>query len=277
MTYSNENTMAERYNFILPEMVENDFSNEDFAEDFDGLQLNFMRVKIPAGGHLQFEFPGDDPEHPSYDAVIEGVIIYNHQAGAYWPEGSEYDDNVSPLCSSVDGKVGIGTPGGACALCELNKFGSDGKGKACKNMRQLYVLRSGEYMPILVSLPPTSIRPFTEFMNLSFVSRHRPTWSSVIQIGLKRIDNGSNVYSVATFKKLYDFSGEQLAQVKQYANNFRDQIRNMLQQRAVNTETRLQSEDAYDLENHYSTIEDGEHFSISGVEIIDGERTDLPA
>lgn len=84
MTYSNENTMAERYNFILPEMVENDFSNEDFAEDFDGLQLNFMRVKIPAGGHLQFEFPGDDPEHPSYDAVIEGVIIYNHQAGAYW-------------------------------------------------------------------------------------------------------------------------------------------------------------------------------------------------
>ena len=31
------------------------------------------------------------------------------------------------------------TPGGACALCELNKFGTDGKGKACKNMRHLYI------------------------------------------------------------------------------------------------------------------------------------------
>ena len=27
-------------------------------------------------------------------------------------------------------------------------------------MRHLYLLRSGEYMPLLVSLPPTSIRPF---------------------------------------------------------------------------------------------------------------------
>lgn len=77
------------------------------------------------------------------------MILYNHDTCAYWPEGSEYDDNVTPLCSSVDGKTGYGAPGGVCATCALNQYGSveKGKGKACKNMRNLYILRSGEHMP----------------------------------------------------------------------------------------------------------------------------------
>ena len=277
MTYNNENALAEVKNFTLPAMIESDFSNEELSEDFDGLQMSFQRVKIPSGGALQFEVPGDDPEDPDYEKTLKGVIVYNHQAGAYWPEGSEYDDNVPPLCSSVDGKLGIGTPGGSCALCELNKFGTDGKGKACKNMRHLYILRSGEYIPILLSLPPTSIRPFSDFMNVSFVSRRRPAWSSVVEIGLKRVDNGSNTYSVATFRKLYDFSGEELAQVKQYADNFREQIKMMLQQRAADSETRTEAESLYDHDSRYSTMETGEHFAISGPGIIDGERESLPA
>lgn len=144
-------------------------------------------------------------------------------------------------------------------------------------MRHLYILRSGEYIPILLSLPPTSIRPFSDFMNVSFVSRRRPAWSSVVEIGLKRVDNGSNTYSVATFRKLYDFSGEELAQVKQYADNFREQIKMMLQQRAADSETRTEAESMYDNDSRYSTMETGEHFAISGPGIIDGERESLPA
>lgn len=73
------------------------------------------------------------------------MILYNHASNAYWPEGKEYDDNEPPLCQSVDGKQGYGEPGGACATCILNRFGSSatGRGKACKNMRVLYLLRSG--------------------------------------------------------------------------------------------------------------------------------------
>ena len=152
MTYNTENTLMETKNFTLPEMLEGDFSNEELADDYAGLQLSFQRVKIPGGGSLQFEIPGDDPENPDYAKTIEGVIIYNHQASAYWPEGSEYDDTVTPLCSSVDGITGCGTPGGSCAMCELNKYGTGtdskgnpSKGKACKNMRHLYILRDGEY------------------------------------------------------------------------------------------------------------------------------------
>ena len=279
MTYNNENAMVETTkDFILPPAMENDCAGEDFTEDYEGLNLTFPRVKIPGGGNLMFELPGDDPENPSYVRTIEGVILYNHAACAYWPEGSEYDENVSPLCSSVDGKTGFGAPGGACAVCALNKFGSDekGKGKACKNMRHLYILRSGEYMPLLLALPPTSLRPYTDFMTAAFVSRHRPVFASVVQIGLKRVDNGSNTYSVATFRKLRDFTGEELQQMKEFAVSFREQIKSMNQQRAMDTELSA-GETICDAGDAYRSTEDGEHFCLIGESVVDGDREDLPA
>ena len=282
MTYNNENAMMETKNFTLPEMVEGDFSSEDLADDYAGLQLSFQRVKIPGGGSLQFELPGDDPENPDYAKTIEGVIVYSHQASAYWPEGSEYDDSVTPLCSSVDGITGCGTPGGACAVCELNQYGTGtdskgnpSKGKACKNMRHLYILRDGEYMPILLALPPTSLRPYSDFVNASFVTRRRPAYASVVQIGLKRVENGSNLYSIATFRKLYDFTGEQLAQIKAYTMDFRTQIKEMLKQRA-NTLANADPDALYDDGSGYTKQESGGHFMISSNDVIDGDRDELP-
>ncbi|MBQ1972108.1 MAG: hypothetical protein II223_06670, partial [Treponema sp.] len=95
-----------------------------------------------------------------------------------------------------------------------------------------YILRDGEYMPILLALPPTSLRPYSDFINACFVTRRRPTYASVVQIGLKRVE-GANTYSVATFKKVCDFTGEELAKVKAYATGFREQIKGMLQARAA--------------------------------------------
>ena len=55
----------ERNTFLLPAMVEGDFSSDEIAEDADGLQMmSFQRVKIPAGGALQFEIPTEDPDNP---------------------------------------------------------------------------------------------------------------------------------------------------------------------------------------------------------------------
>ena len=282
MANYNENAMMETKNFTLPEMVEGDFSSEDLADDYAGLQLSFQRVKIPGGGSLQFELPGDDPENPDYAKTIEGVIVYSHQASAYWPEGSEYDDSVTPLCSSVDGITGCGTPGGACAVCELNQYGTGtdskgnpSKGKACKNMRHLYILRDGEYMPILLALPPTSLRPYSDFVNASFVTRRRPAYASVVQIGLKRVENGSNLYSIATFRKLYDLTGEQLAQIKAYTMDFRTQIKEMLKQRA-NTLANADPDALYDDGSGYTKQESGGHFMISSNDVIDGDRDELP-
>lgn len=246
--YEQNNTLVsqtEQKAFLLPTMLEGDFSSDEIAEDSDGLQMmSFPRVKIPAGGQLQFEVPTEDPDNPDYTRALEGVILYNHAACSLWPEGSEYDEDTKPLCSSVDGKTGIGEPGGACETCPMNVFGSagdGGRGKACKNMRHLYLLRSGEYMPLLVSLPPTSIKPFKEFLNKAFVYRRRTTYGSLVQISLKKENNG-NDYSVATFRLLRDFQGEELAQIRAYANAFKEQVKAINIQRAIINEEQRSSD-----------------------------------
>lgn len=268
-------TLAERTAFIIPKVSDSKFSSAELADDMDGLQLSFQRAKIPGGGVLQFELPGEDPENPDYVQTLEGVILFNHSANSYWPAGSEYDDNTPPQCQSVDGKVGYGDPGGICEACDYNKFGSDPNGgKACKNMRVLYLLRSGEMMPIQLSLPPTSIRPYTTFVNSAFLLRGRRVCSGLVQIGLRKGASNGFTYSVATFKKLRDFEGEELAQVCAYADSFRDQIKQTLSERASQNEA--QAGDGVERVSASRVMPDnGDHFAIGGV--IDGERDLLPA
>jgi hypothetical protein len=176
----------------------------------------------------------------------------------------------------VDGKTGYGEPGGICAACALNQYGSSekGAGKACKNMRVIYLLQSGEFMPLQISLPPTSIGPYTRFVNTAFVSRHKRLCSSVVQIGLKKASSGGHDYSVATFTKLYDFVGEDLAKIRAYADGFLAQVKDMNRQRAIANEAAagVICECA---ETPVSLPENGSHFSCGGV--IDGEREKLPA
>ena len=261
--------MMERPPFLLPDVAATDtgFTKEELAGDIDGLQLGFQRVKIPSGGQLQFELPGEDPDNPDYTKYLEGVIVYSHNANAYWPTGEDYDDNTPPSCQSTDGKVGYGCPGGLCADCPNNRYGSDtkgtGKGKACKNQRIIYLLRSGEAMPIQLSLSPTSIRPYTDFVNASFVSRRRGVCGSVVQIGLKKKSNGKDDY----------FTGEELAQIRAYANSFKEQIELILTQRAEDIEA--EAGNGVEMERPARVMPSNEgHFEV-GAE-INGDEDDLP-
>lgn len=275
-----ETTLMDRTPFLLPDMVgggDSGFSKEELEKDMEGLQLGFQRVKIPSGGQVQFELPSDDPDNPDYAKYLEGVIVYSHNANSYWPTGEDYDDNTPPSCQSVDGKLGYGNPSGLCADCPYNRYGSDtkgtGKGKACKNQRILYLLRSGEAMPIQLSLSPTSITPYSQFVNAAFVSRRRGVCGSVVQIGLKKRSNGKDDYSVATFKRLYDFTGEELARIRAYANSFQEQIELILAQRVENIEAGAGGGVEMDRPARAMPSNEG-HFEV-GAE-INGDEDDLP-
>ena len=262
--------------FILPTAIGINAPSDDLSEDMEGLRLTFPKVKIPGGGVLQFEMESDNPERPDYVPELEGILLFNHPANAYWPEGEEYEDNTPPLCQSVDGKIGYGNPGGLCASCGFNTFGSasNGRGKACKNQRTLYLLRSGEFVPIQISLPPTSLTPYNAFYNAAFARRQRPLYSSVVRIGLKRMSSNGYDYSVATFCKVRELSGEELAAVKAYADTFRQQVKNTLTEQAVSKEMET---GAIEVGSGSMDLPDNEaHFSV-GMGIVDGECEQLPA
>jgi len=274
-----DTTLMERTPFILPDSADagdSGFSQEELAKDMDGLQLSFQRVKIPGSGQLQFEVPTGDPDNPDYVKYLDGVIVYSHNANIYWPDGEDYDDNNPPACQSMDGKLGYGTPGGICATCPYNCYGSDtkgtGKGKACKNQRVVYLLQSGNAMPIQLSLPPTSIRPYSDFVNVAFLSRRRGVCAGLVRIGLKKKNNGKDDYSVATFRKLYDFTGNELAQIRAYANSFQKQVEMILEQRIKDIESNAYN--SVEMEHPIRTMPDnGGHFEVGA---INGDREELP-
>jgi hypothetical protein len=64
MTKPNETTaLTIVQNFNLPAMGS---MNAAVQEEMDGLPTTFDRVKIPSGGGLAFEVPGDDPGQPGH-------------------------------------------------------------------------------------------------------------------------------------------------------------------------------------------------------------------
>ena len=65
---------------------------EAVAEEMDGLgAIPFDKVKIPSGGGLAFEVPGEDEDNPDVVKEIRGVIVDHHPVNAYW--FGKYDGN----------------------------------------------------------------------------------------------------------------------------------------------------------------------------------------
>lgn len=116
---------------------------------------------------------------------------------------------------------------------------------------------------------------YSDFITAAFATRRRPIYSGVVQIGLKRVDNGSNTYSVATFRLVQRFEGNDLLQIKQYADGFREQIKAMNQQRAMEAELGNNEPICDAVDSSYHSTDDGEHFCITEAP-IDGDHEDLP-
>ena len=168
------------------------------AEELDGLDAGFERIKVPSGGGIMFEVPGEDGD-PEAVKEFSAVILHHHPLHAYY--ATKYTGgNQPPDCCSFDGVTGEGEPGGPCRKCPLNQFGSGENGaKACKNRRRIYVLREGEIFPLLLSLPTGSLQEFTRYIK-RLLSKGRKSNAVVTRFTLRKATNaGGVVYSQAQF------------------------------------------------------------------------------
>lgn len=168
----------------------------------DGLVPTFERIRIPAGGGITYEVPGDDQENHDTLKEFKAVILYHHPIHCYYEE--EYTGgNNPPDCGSMDGHVGIEASTGEikqCTECPMNRFGSGKNGaKACKQKRRIYLLREGESLPTLLSLPTGSLGEFSKYV-MRLLSKGRKTNSVVTRFSLKKVQNAGGInYSQAVF------------------------------------------------------------------------------
>lgn len=173
-------------------------SMNDMTEDLAGLELTFDRIKIPSGGSTAFEIPSENDDTEMVKDIT-GVILLHHPAYAYYTEKYAGGSNP-PDCGSFDGINGNGNPGGLCASCPMNQFGSgEGQAKACKNRRMLYILMEGEMFPMVLSLPTGSLKEFTKYLKRQ-LSKGRKLNQVVTKISLKKATSGSGIaFSQAVF------------------------------------------------------------------------------
>ena len=109
-------------------LANRDILSDAMEDECQGLEFTLDRVKLPTGGGTAFEIPSDEGEESEMAKDITGVIVYNHPAYAYYRDKYTGGSNP-PDCGSFDGVTGIGTPGGVCAKCPYNRFGS-GEGQS---------------------------------------------------------------------------------------------------------------------------------------------------
>lgn len=168
---------------------------ELFSEELDGLRPSFEKIKIPAGGGLAYEVPGDDPASPDSAKEFSAVILYHHPINSYYKEKFTGGNNP-PDCSSLDGKLGVVSETGECRdckTCPYAKFGSgENGGMACKQKRRMYLLREGEMLPIIMTLPTGSLAEFTKYVT-RLVTKGMKANHVVTKFTLKRAQNSTGI------------------------------------------------------------------------------------
>jgi len=194
------------------------------SEDMYGLSVTFDRIRIPTGGSTTFEVPIDDTNFKPEKELI-CVIVDHHAARTYWKERSQ---NQAPDCASPDGVSGTASPVSGlewagssrhCADCPLDAWGSDGgRGKACKELRRLYLLRPGDTFPLLLTLPPTSLLNFGNYLGKRVLPTGLRLYQVVTRITLERVvSKAGNPFARACFTLVGRLNDETAQAVAAYA------------------------------------------------------------
>lgn len=208
---------------------------EVLAENLEGEAIrpqDLDKIKIPSGGGLSWEVP-DIEEGVVPKRSIKGVIIYKHNHNNYY--AAEYDGGGEPPdCYSNDCISGIGNPGGSCANCPLNAWGSakKGNGKACSNKTMLFLLMPDSLLPVSVDLPPTSaaiVRTF--FLKLS--SKALKYSDIVVDLSLEKKKGAGPDYSALVIKMDSKLNPEEKAKIAGYRESIVPSLKSAMESARV--------------------------------------------
>lgn len=197
-------------------------------DNLQGADLNkwdLEQVKVPTGGIQFWSVPSAETGEIEAVKTFDGVILGFKDTKTYWEKPFGSDAGAPPDCTSEDCVIGKGTPGGSCASCPFNEFGSktataenpNPKGKACRDQRLLFVLREGAMMPTLVSLPPSAIGLAKKYF-LGLASRSCRYSDVITRFSLSPDKSSTGIgYSLAQLSMVERLAPENAASVKAYA------------------------------------------------------------
>lgn len=189
-------------------------------------EQSLMRVKVPSGGATTWEV-GEEATK-----TLDGILVHFKQVRAYWEDDAE--DGAPPTCSSEGPDhvaIGKGKPGGKCAECPLAQFGTavnedgtPGNGQACGKNELWFMLRSegaGSFLPIVVKLPPTSLKPAKNYRTGTLAGAGLMKTSVVTRLTLAKQDRGNESYAVIVPSIAGHLAPEEAERAKQFAREMK--------------------------------------------------------
>lgn len=213
-------------------------------------EFDLDRVKIPSGGGTTWEVPTLEGEESV--KKLEGIIVHWKAARAYWAEDFEASaGGTPPDCASRDGIHGSGTfgegsehnPSGLCDTCPMSKFGSAENeiGQACKQMRQLFLARENEMLPLVVTLPPTSIKPVRQYF-LRLAGKKVPYYGVISGLELAKATNRSGIQYAQVKPSVVQVLDPTIAAK---ARDYGDAIRDLLESQPIDVDAVRPDKDEY--------------------------------
>ncbi len=174
-------------------------------------EFDLPRIKVNSGTALWL-IPGLEGDTTAQ--AIEGVVVSARDTRVYYK--SKDAGNVPPDCSSIDGATGKGDPGGACASCPLSEWDSGENGaQACKQVKQLFMLRGSSMLPEVVSLPPTSLKAIRQFF-LKLATQGIQYYHCILRVELEKAQNAQGkVYGKAVLKFVRKLSADEIARAEE--------------------------------------------------------------
>lgn len=125
------------------------------AGDYDIGRISTTVMPSGINPHFQIRLADGTRE---FTKSITGVVIHVQPTRVFWGRPYEENNGEPPQCSSDNGMVGIGNPGGDCFQCpHLRNF-------ACTETHYLYVIPEGEYHPITLRVTPGSLNNWQRYI-----------------------------------------------------------------------------------------------------------------
>lgn len=186
-------------------------------------QFDLTRIRVPAGGGIAWELPGESDDEPEVAKEFTALILLTQSQRAYW--SVQYDETgggTPPDCASADGVAGIGDPGGVCERCPYSKFGTalgrDGenrRGQACRQVKLLFVMLRAGLLPVVLPLPPTSLKAYKSYAVGRLGTRGIVYYGCLTRFTLAKVQSSDGIdYSQVRFAMAERLSLEQAAAVK---------------------------------------------------------------
>lgn len=148
---------------------------------------------------------------------LRGVILDTKSRRAYWKAAYGSTAGSAPDCQSNDCTNGTGTPGGLCVACPWNQFGTagQGNGKACREKRVLFFLPEGAFVPSVIELPPSSIKPWQNY-KMALMARGSNVSRIITSITLEKVNKGGKTYISVNLKPAGKLGEADLAAIEAY-------------------------------------------------------------